>query len=91
MSLQTFNIKKQIKLIRKALKAEFLYGPEEIHKLKADLRNLEKTQEIITKYQKNGFGQYVRQPVVNESTIEPALEPEVVESVDVEVMENANV
>jgi hypothetical protein len=91
MSLQTFNIKKQIKLIRKALQHDYLYSNEEMHRLKTDLRNLSMTQEIITKYQKNGFGQYVRQPVVNESTIEPALEPEVVESVDVEVMENANV
>jgi hypothetical protein len=91
MALQTFDVKKQIKLIKKALKVDFLYSSEEIHKLKMDLRNLEKTQELVRKYQSNGFGQYIRQPVVVESTIEPVVEPEVVESVDVEVMESADV
>lgn len=91
MALQTFDVKKQIKLIKKALKVDFLYSSEEIHKLKMDLRNLEKTQELVRKYQSNGFGQYIRQPVVVESTAAPVVEPEVVESVEVEVMESADV
>jgi hypothetical protein len=91
MALQTFDVKKHIKLIKKALKSDFLYSTEEIHKLKMDLRNLEKTQELVRQHQSNGFGQYVRQPVVVESTIAPVVEPEVVESVEVEVMESADV
>ncbi len=89
MVLQTFDVKKQIKLIKKALKHDHIYSNEEIHKLKVDLNNLTRTQEMISQYRKNGFGQYVRQPVVVESTIQPVVEPEVVESVDVEVMESA--
>lgn len=87
--MQAFDVKRNIKLIKKALKHDYLYSSEDIHKLKTDLRNLEKTQELVTQYQKNGFGQYLRQPVVYATTPEPVIEPEVVESVEVEVMESA--
>ena len=88
MIAQSFNVKKHIKLIKKALRSEHLYSTEEIHKLKTDLRNLEKTNEMLRQYQNNGFGQYIRQPVVFESTTQPQEEPEVVESVDAEVVES---
>jgi hypothetical protein len=87
--MTTLDIKKNIKLIRNALKYDHLYSSEELQKLKVDLRNLQKTQELITRYRKNGFGQYVKQPVVRVSTQQPVIEPEVVESVNVEVMESA--
>jgi hypothetical protein len=92
--MQVFDVKRQIKLIKKALKIEELYNGEEIRKMKSDLRNLQKTQELVSQYQKNGFAQYIRQPVVVSSTIVPAEEETVVESgvqtVDVEVMEDTN-
>lgn len=92
--MQVFDVKKQIKLIKKALKFDHLYSTDEIHKLKTDLRNLVKTQELVSQYQKNGFGQYIRQPVLVSSTIVPAEEEVVVESevqsVEVEVMEDTN-
>lgn len=92
--MEVFDVKKQIKLIKKALKFEQLYSGDEIHKLKTDLRNLVKTQELVSQYQKNGFGQYVRQPVFVSPTIVPSEVETVVESevqtVEVEVMEDTN-
>lgn len=91
MIAQTFNVKKHIKLIKKALKNDYLYNSEEIHKLKTDLRNLEKTNELLRQYRNNGFGQYMISPVHLESTAEPTEEVTDVEFEEqVDVMEDTN-
>jgi len=91
-SMQTLDLKSYIKNIKKALQHEELYTEEEIHKLKTDLRNLEKTQKLMRDRQNNGFGQYLNlpDPVKVESTIASQPEEEVVESVDVEVVEDTD-
>lgn len=86
MIAQTFDVKKHIKLIKKALKHDHLYNSEEIRKLKTDLRNLEKTNELVRQYQNNGFGQYMVRPVKLESTIKPTEEV-----TDVDFEEQVNV
>lgn len=86
------DFKAYIKQIKKALKQEHLYNDEELHKLKSDLRNLVKTDKMIRERQNNGFGQYLNlpDPVKIESTISSTSEDDVVQSVDVEVVEDTN-
>ena len=90
--MQVLDLKGYIKNIKKALKNDYLYSEEELHKLKTDLRNLEKTQKLMRDRQNNGFGQYLNlpDPVKIESTIASQPEEDVVESVDVEVVEDTN-
>lgn len=57
--MQVLDLKGYIKNIKKALKSDYLYSGEELHKLRTDLRNLEKTQQLMRTRQNNGFGQYV--------------------------------
>lgn len=88
--MQVLDLKGYIKNIKKALKNDFLYSSEELHKLKSDLRNLERTQKLMRDRQNNGFGQYLTkfEPVKVESTVSSQPEEDVVESVDVEVVED---
>ena len=86
------DFKSYIKQIKKALKQDHLYSQEELRKMKTDLRNLVKTDKMIRERQNNGFGQYLNlpDPVKIESTIASQPEEDVVESVDVEVVEDTN-
>ena len=86
------DFKGYIKQIKNALKHDHLYNDEELRKLKTDLRNLEQTHKLIRNRQNNGFGQYLNlpDPVKIESTIASQPEEEVVESVDVEVVEDTD-
>ena len=86
------DFKSYIKQIKKALKQDHLYSEEELRKMKTDLRNLVKTDKMIRERQNNGFGQYLNlpDPVKIESTIASQPEEDVVESVDVEVVEDTD-
>ena len=90
--MQVLDLKGYIKQIKKALENDHLYNEEELRKLKTDLRNLEKTNKMMRERQNNGFGQYLNlpDPVEIESTIASQPEEDVVESVDVEVVEDTD-
>lgn len=86
--MQTLNLKSYIKNIKKALKQDHLFNDDELRKMKNDLRNLQKTQQMMRDYQNNGFGQYLRQPVEFASTAPSSVEEEVVELIEPEIVED---
>ena len=90
--MQVLDLKGYIKNIKRALKSDHLYSEEELHKMRVDLRNLEKTNTMMRERQNNGFGQYLNlpDPVKIESTIASQPEEDVVEFVDVEVVEDTH-
>jgi len=50
--------KQIVKSLKKALKYEYLYSPEELIKMKKELANLEKNLELLRKITNKGFGKY---------------------------------
>lgn len=80
--MQALDLKSYIKNIKKALKYDHLYSDEELRKMKSDLRNLQKTKEMLRTYQNNGFGQYLMQPVKFDTTIPEEPPQELIDAVE---------